>query len=408
MTIKTIVQTMLIGFGVVGIMVTTASGKNPISSTVRAFGDLNVEFGIPPEDPLFSIMNIAPGQTIEKSVVVHNDGDADTSILAKGIKTSSEGEALDTILELSIHESGSLLYQDTLSTFFQQSDTLGVMLATLASDASETYDFSITFPASAGNQYQSANLMFDLMFGEYSAENVVINEVYYQVDEKHGFDSPKDRGIDTINGNQVSVTIEGNGVGSTNTVSVSFKDLCKISQNNNINLSNVVSYTAETGQTQDDRNSISQFTSIFNFGGFNLASCRSKLLQNHEWVELYNPTDRNISLKGWSLTDNSGITTHLKNKTIKPGHMLLVTKHSSTWKYWNEEGKKMYLKMDIGDGLDNDSDHLVLKDAQGNVVDFVPWNGGIAQGSSITRNPNGFDTDQPTDWITQPNPSPGS
>lgn len=406
--------------------------KGDLLSTVRAFGDLSVQFGIPAEEPLFNFDNLAPGDAIVKDVQVTNNGALPHFISTKGVRTGppEEGPLIETVLHLSVFENADVVFEGTLEEFFDQSqEDDGVPLSILNPSGTTTYTFQIVFPTTAGNEFQNKTVVFDLIFGTLTAtKGMIINEVYYNVANNKGYDSPKDRGIDGIGGNSISVIISDNGAGSVNTVNVSLKDICQITQGNNVNITNVINQTGNTGGNTVVNNTgstfiqtgfISQFFSLFNFGGVNVASCGRKLDQNHEWIELYNPTDERISLKDWTLTDNSGVSVTFKNKRIDPGEFVVITRDSDTWKLWNvhKDAVKINLGVQIGDGLDNDGDHLILRDAEGNMVDFVAWGDDtaiwdpavplVSVGASIERITAGFDTDSPTDWDEQLPPSPG-
>lgn len=401
---------------------------------VRAFGDLSVQFGIPSEDPLFNLSNMAPGDVVTKSVVVTNNGTTAHLAAVKGIKTSADSSIeLEGVIQLKISADNTVLFDNTLGEFFSQSASEnGITLTSLSPAEDETYVFEITFLPGADNTYQGLSVVFDLAFGTIdestTQQSLVLNEVYYRVEGTKGYDSPKDRGIHAVNGNNVSVIINDNGAGSINTVNISLKDICKITQGNNVNISNAVNQNGNTGGNTNSSNNgpsstqtgfVSQVLNIINFGGINIGSCGNKLGQNHEWVELYNPTDERINLKGWTLTDNSGNSVQLKNKKVDPGEFVLITKDSATWKYWNEgDAIKMNLGTQIGDGLDNDGDRLILNDKDGNVIDMVAWGDdteiwnpavpAAAVGASLERITNGADTDVAADWDDQLPPTPGN
>lgn len=133
--------------------------------------------------------------------------------------------------------------------------------------------------------------------------------------------------------------------------------------------------------------------------------------KKHEWVELYNPTGHDVSLKNWTLVDNSGKERKIHpNKTIKAGGFALLSKDASTWRFWNRPGGILVeLGSEVGDGLDNDTDHLFLKDPQGVVVDDVDWTPGLTTlTQSLERLIPGVDTDSPADWAPKFPPTPGN
>ncbi len=141
---------------------------------------------------------------------------------------------------------------------------------------------------------------------------------------------------------------------------------------------------------------------------------------NDEWVELYNTTNQEISLHKWSLTDNNKTTTINANIKIPAHGFVVLAKAAQTWTYWNipSSAVKHPLGQNIGNGLSNSGDRLILKDSNGNEVDKVSWGtdstvfnpavGDVAEGHSIMRNPLGQDTDTAADWTDNSNPNPGT
>lgn len=147
-----------------------------------------------------------------------------------------------------------------------------------------------------------------------------------------------------------------------------------------------------------------------------------------EWIEIYNNCDRDISLKDWTITDNEKTLTIHPNKSVPAHGYGLISKSASTWtQYWGFSGLGNLPGIqiiEIGENgsptyqvLDNVGDKLILKDSNGAIIDQMNygnntdvWNPavpGIAEGSSLSRNPVGHDTDQPGDFIENILPSPG-
>lgn len=343
-----IITVTLIPFIIVGFV--AIKNKSKITNTVRAFGDLVVDFKtVLPGDALFKITNFAPGDSVTHDVDVKNNGSIGRYAAVKGIKTNT-GQVvpyLENRLIIKIYKGADLKYQNSLNHFFTDSDggnptVNGTLLDPINPGQTINYDFQVTFPpGSNDNDYQGKSVIFDITFGYVTGDNVVINEVYYKIDADHGLDSVKD-----------------------------------------------------TRDTKGNKKGI-----------------------NDEWVELYNPTSHDISLKNWTFVDNSGTSTKINaNKIIKAGGFALVSKDADPWRFWdeNKDAVKIELGSQIGDGLDNTADHITLKDVSGNSVDFVAWGGDTGwnlyppPGSSIERLVPGFDTDQPTDWQDKQIPSPGN
>ncbi len=337
--------------GIITLVIVLNGGFKKLISpdTVRAFGDLLVDFHVPLGDPIFVVNNMAPGDSEDRNVDVTNSGTVPRFISVKGIRTGGTGAdpKIESVLDIvitngsPIYGTGSPTGSKTLLNFFQDSAAPnGIMLNILNSGDSKTYNFNVTFPTSAGNPFQDKSVIFDLTFGIITGENLVINEVFYNVDSAHGFKPPKE------------------------------KDLLKF-----------------------------------------------------QWVELYNPTDQEISLKNWTITDASGNSTIVHpNKKINAGGFAVLSKDASLWKYWDEP--KSVLKVElgkyVGDGLGLGGDLLILKNKQGVEVDRMSWgtdtsgftppgtNPVVPVGHSTERLVPGFDTNAASDWLDRNPPTPGN
>ena len=89
----------------------------------------------------------------------------------------------------------------------------------------------------------------------------------------------------------------------------------------------------------------------------------------------------------------------------------VITGTSTTWGYWyvpDEIVKIILPDGEIGNGLGNDGDALFLKRLDGTIIDQMNWQSNtdvwnpgavdVAEGNVLARVPNGYDTDQPSDW----------
>lgn len=138
-------------------------------NTAYAVGDLNVVWGVPDGAPIFVVANTLPGDVETRSVDVVNSASSARPVAVRGIEQG--GDTLKDVLEIVISEGATDLYGGTLGTktlaqfFIDSSGPDGIPLSTLAPLASTTYVFEVTFPASAGNEFQGKSAIFDLIIG---------------------------------------------------------------------------------------------------------------------------------------------------------------------------------------------------------------------------------------------------
>lgn len=143
--------------------------KNP---TAFAVGDLSVDWGVPDGDPIFVVNNMAPGDMEDRDVDVTNDAPSPRPVGVRGVETSDIG-GLKTVLDIVISEGGTDLYggtsptgPKTLDQFFAESaGPDGIFLFDLAPSETKTINFKVTFPESAGNEFQATSVVFDLIIG---------------------------------------------------------------------------------------------------------------------------------------------------------------------------------------------------------------------------------------------------
>lgn len=155
----------------IGALLYSSNGfKNP--TTVLAVGDLVVSWGVPDGDPIFVVNNMAPGDMEQRVVNVTNNAPTGRPVGVRGVKTSETG-GLSTVLDFVISEGGTDLYggtsptgSKTLADFFTDSlDPDGIPLSTLGPSASTNYTFKATFQSSAGNAFQDAQVIFNIIIG---------------------------------------------------------------------------------------------------------------------------------------------------------------------------------------------------------------------------------------------------
>ena len=145
-----------------------ANLTNP--GTAFAVGDLTIDWGVPSGDPIFVVNNMVPGDMEDRNVEVTNGGTGIRPVGVRGVQTGGLG-GLENILEIVISEVGTDLYggttgTKTLSQFFTDSAGInGIPLSDLSPSQTKTYNFEVTFPESAGNEFQETSVIFDITIG---------------------------------------------------------------------------------------------------------------------------------------------------------------------------------------------------------------------------------------------------
>lgn len=134
-------------------------------STAYAIGDLTVNWGVPEGNPIFTVTNMAPGQSQEHDVTVHNAATSSRPLGIKGIKTDETG-GLGSVLDITIFDGVTILYTNTLSQFFTDSlNPDGIALNNINPGQTKTYKFKVTFRDSAGNDFQDKHVLFNIILG---------------------------------------------------------------------------------------------------------------------------------------------------------------------------------------------------------------------------------------------------
>ncbi len=141
----------------------------------------------------------------------------------------------------------------------------------------------------------------------------------------------------------------------------------------------------------------------------------------YEWIELYNPTPNPIALTNYLLTDviAGGTDNERLSGLIRPNwHHIIAANNDFHVNFVLTNASISYLtRGEIGNGLNEFSDGVVLMDGASNMVDGMsyllatnildPSVTNALAGESLERFPSDRDTDSNADWQPQENPSPG-
>lgn len=184
-------------------------------TTVRAVGDLTIDWGVPEGEPIFMITNMTPGDDEERFVSITNDADTQRPVAVRGIKTSESGD-LSTQLDMVISRNGTPIYgtgsptgAKTLAQFFAESaGPIGLPLFILNSGATSVLNFHVTFAEAAGNDFQDTSVIFDLTIGITAEIPAECNLVSFTGNPIFGTEG-NDR-LRGTNGNDLIFGFEGN------------------------------------------------------------------------------------------------------------------------------------------------------------------------------------------------------
>lgn len=182
---KKIVKILVLLFAI-GLLLKVGAFDFLKPTTVRAFGDLIVDFHIPVGVPLFDVHNMMPGDIEQRDVDAENKSDVPRMAVVRGVRKGGIGSdpKIETALEIVIKEGDTVLYgPKKLSEFFTDSQgIIGVQLNFINPSAHKIYNFEVTLPESSENEFQGKSVIFDLVFFVITPDRVVINEVYYGTD----------------------------------------------------------------------------------------------------------------------------------------------------------------------------------------------------------------------------------
>jgi hypothetical protein len=135
----------------------------------------------------------------------------------------------------------------------------------------------------------------------------------------------------------------------------------------------------------------------------------------NEWVEIYNPNNSEVDLKGSAIKTSDG-EYEIKSRTIIPAFGFVLLSHdNSIWKPGEIPGDAGTINLggSPDDWLANSGDTVQLLNTDGNPVDEVTYGSGgvningLLVGQSIQRIETAHDTDTPSDWKINPSPNPG-
>ncbi|KGX86119.1 TasA family protein [Pontibacillus litoralis] len=119
----------------------------PFGETRAIESDPIIDISTTPAERFIRVTNLKPGDTITRSLTVHNEGNVNVPYSFTA-RMKSGSQKLYEQLELDIVAGGDVYYSGSLSEF------QGLSNLSLARSSSDTYEVRIEFPYESGNEFQ--------------------------------------------------------------------------------------------------------------------------------------------------------------------------------------------------------------------------------------------------------------
>ena len=159
--IKTILIISIAIFGAGVLFIPSTQATELMPSLIVEWSENGSDW-LPLSGPIFSETNFLPGDGITRLIRVTNNS-VETQRIATEAINENDPNHLGSQLNLTIKESSTVIFDDTLKKFFDQGETY---LSSLAGGGAQTqYDFTIAFNSGSGNDYQGKILGFDILIG---------------------------------------------------------------------------------------------------------------------------------------------------------------------------------------------------------------------------------------------------
>lgn len=137
--------------------------QNNQASEVYAVNPLTVTYdGDSTPDPMFKVFNMLPGDEVIKDFNVESSSPSSVNVEMFASLTDVEKD-FDEILTIEITEIGpsTLIFSGVLEDFLGHTP---FSLGNFSPNADKTYRVKVKFPSSAGNEYQEAKVVFDIIW----------------------------------------------------------------------------------------------------------------------------------------------------------------------------------------------------------------------------------------------------
>ena len=113
-------------------------------------------------EPLFLDADVKPGDSTTRTVTVTNGANEGDEVRVSIQNAFDAG--LASAMRLRIQADGTTYFDDTFTVFFSLSDPY-IELGSIGANSTRVYEFIASIPTTAGNEYQTTQLGFDLVIG---------------------------------------------------------------------------------------------------------------------------------------------------------------------------------------------------------------------------------------------------
>ncbi|KKU98147.1 MAG: hypothetical protein UY28_C0007G0036, partial [Candidatus Amesbacteria bacterium GW2011_GWB1_48_13] len=155
------------------------------------------------------------------------------------------------------------------------------------------------------------------------------------------------------------------------------------------------------------------------FPGLVINEVASAAPGNDEWIEIFNPTGSSVNISGWKISDNTEEDIIPTTSPIPSGGYGVVMSDDGNSSLIPASAVSVILSdSTVGGNLANGGDKVVLKSPDGTTIDqmnygsdtsiFNPAPDDPSATESLSRIPNGTDTDTAADWQIDSSPTIGT
>jgi hypothetical protein len=140
---------------------------SPVLATPDTNSQSEIKIKLLPEDVLFTIENMQPGDEVSKTIAIQNSGEQEFKYNMKLEDAGSEKLFNELLIEIS--DADGLLYSGKMIEFD------GIEARNLKSMENDEFSLTIIFPEHLGNEYQGSVAKFNIVF---VAEGINLDDLF--------------------------------------------------------------------------------------------------------------------------------------------------------------------------------------------------------------------------------------